>query len=201
MNNKKLETEFFTCEYFIKQKFVFTYWYSKYHPWSNLRVLWEFSDRSLRFLRRTDHRSDSCTIEAFHELKLRWREDMTFPIKFMIFNNPSHYYYDHWKKCKKIGKNELFRTNRTHYTCSTLTMSWIKDIRKFQSSLMASFSSTSFKDPRGQYSVRIKTVGEGEQMHAPMNLKLIQNIFCLRILSRINYSRLVFRCTWQYFRK
>lgn len=53
---------------------------------------------------------------------------------------------------------------------STLTISWIKDIRKFQSNLIASFSKTSFNDPRGQYSVRIKTVGDGEQRQAPINL-------------------------------
>lgn len=48
----------------------------------------------------------------------------------------------------------------------TFTISWIKDILKFQSSFNSSFSSTSFRLPLGQYSVKIKIVGHS--MQAPI---------------------------------
>lgn len=57
-------------------------------------------------------------------------------------------------------------------------MSWINDIRKFQSSFIASLLRTSLSDPFGQYSVNINTVGDGEHRHAPINL-LIKFIYII----------------------
>lgn len=49
----------------------------------------------------------------------------------------------------------------------TWTISWTRDVLKFQSSCSSSLAKTSFREPLGQYSVRMNT--RGQSTHAPMN--------------------------------
>lgn len=72
---------------------------------------------------------------------------------------------------------------------------WISDIRKFQSSWMASFSRTSFK-VFGQYSVRMSTYGRGRSMQAPTKRTVFSWLTSRHLF--ISHSSVEFISTWEY---
>lgn len=81
-----------------------------------------------------------------------------------------------------------------HIKIVTLTTSCIKDILKFQSNWIASFSRTSFREPFGQYSDKIKTVGQGKSIQAPTNLTVFSWFTSLACL--ISHSNVEFISTF-----